>query len=65
LHDRRPAVNPRADGSPYWDDLVVAAINGVCQKTVSGKPVIQWSGQRFGVASDFVPFQMSLGARLN
>ncbi|MCW5805016.1 MAG: hypothetical protein KIT31_21780 [Deltaproteobacteria bacterium] len=33
--------------APYWDDVVLAATNAVCQKTDGTKLIIQWRGTPF------------------
>ncbi len=53
------AGDPNEMIAPYWDDLVVDANGGVCQKTVGNTLVIQWTGVTFGGGED-VQFQAIL-----
>ncbi len=59
------AASPNGIIAPYWDDLVVATVNGVCQKVAGTKLIIQWTGTRFNVSTDVVSFQMILDGATN
>jgi hypothetical protein len=42
-------TNPNSIAAPYWDDIVLTAATGGCQKTVGTKLIIQWAGTLFNV----------------